>query len=347
MRSDPPRRLPTGRQQAQGSAWAMMSAEERSEVCRQALATIGVSEWTETSSGEWVMSCPLPFGLHAHGDAKPSAALSVRKGLFCCLACNNGGSLAWLVATCTDRPMGEVVQSLSGRSTLGVSEILERLSALWSSPEAPAPLPSYSPAVLAPWMVLHPYVTEVRKVPVERAIRFAIGFDEQRNRVVIPHFWRGRLVGWQSRRLGADGTPKYLSSPDFPRARTIFNFQAGVDALVVESPMSVLVRSDHPHPQATFGAAVSDAQLRLLESARSVTLAMDNDPAGWGATEKIGRALIDFVPVWVVANPFDADMADLSADQFARCMGSRVPFALWRRPEQLLELGSEEVEVCA
>jgi len=306
-----------------------------------------VTEWTETSTGEWILSCPLPFGLHAHGDAHPSAAVSVHKGLFNCLGCNNGGSLAWLVATCTDRSISDVAESLSPTRTLGAEEIVARLSALWASPESPAPLPSYSLAVLDPWLSVHPYLTEVRKIAVERAVEFLVGFDPKRNRVVIPHFWGGSLVGWQSRRLADDGTPKYLSSPDFPKDRTIFHFEPGVDALVMESPMSVLVRSDHPHPQATFGASVTASQLRLLERCRSVTLAMDNDPAGWAATAKMGRALMDYVPLWVIGNPFDADMADLSAEQFASCLESRMPFSTWRPPAQLMELPAGEEQLCA
>lgn len=102
-----------------------------------------------------------------------------------------------------------------------------------------------SAQTLTPWLKLHPWVTETRHVHPEVAMAFRVGYGVfrtpvndtwvQSHRIVLPHFWRGDLVGWQTRRLTEDGTPKYLSSADFPKDLTIFNYQPRQSVVLVES----------------------------------------------------------------------------------------------------------------
>jgi DNA primase len=91
-----------------------------------------------------------------------------------------------------------------------------------------------------------------------------------------------QLVGWQARRLDG-GKPKYKNSPDFPKDTTLFNYDYLRDTVViVESPMSVMRHWHHmPYVEATFGAAITNEQLRLISKHPKVILFLDNDKAGW------------------------------------------------------------------
>jgi DNA primase len=72
-------------------------------------------------------------------------------------------------------------------------------------------------------------------------------------------------------------SPKYKSSKDFPRSRTLFNYDTVTErghrsAILVESPMSVLKaeswvddgHSEFSNTLATFGANVSDEQIEIV-----------------------------------------------------------------------------------
>src|SRR5205814_1612981 len=147
--------------------------------------------------------------------------------------------------------------------------------------------------------------TEGRHIPADTLMKFNVGYGEfklmvgddfvKSERIIIPHFWKGDLVGWQTRRLNKrDGTPKYSSSQDLPKDATIYNYYgAAKPAVVVESPMSVLSKVHcHPGIEATFGAKVTDRQLELLSRHSETTLWFDNDDAGWEATEKVAYELL-------------------------------------------------------
>ena len=216
------------------------------------------------------------------------------------------------------------------------------------------PMPRMDAKVLTPWRAIHPYMTEIRGIAEQTLIDFNVGYGKIRTRlhdgddterryieserIVIPHFWKGTLVGWQTRRLFAsDGTPKYLSSPDFPKDRTLYNYDAKARlAVVVEAPMSVLTKAHlEPRIEGTFGAKVTDRQVRLLSMHPRLILFMDNDEAGWNATRRLGEALEAYSDVWVAANPWAADPGDMDDQTYLGCIEDAVPYSLWSQPTTL------------
>lgn len=169
---------------------------------------------------------------------------------------------------------------------------------------------------------------------------YRVGPAQTSERIVIPHFWKGNLVGWQTRRLGKDGTPKYLSSPDFPKDSTLYNYDAKArTAVVVESPMSVLAAADdEAHYEGTFGAKVTDIQVRLLTMHPRLILWFDNDEAGWKATARVADAALAYCDVWVVDNPWDEDAGGLPRAERERLLAEHlVPYATWRPPTTIRE----------
>jgi hypothetical protein len=118
--------------------------------------------------------------------------------------------------------------------------------------------------------------------------------------------------------------------------------------------MSVLKHCHHLPIEGTFGASVTDRQIRLLARHERVILFMDNDKAGWRAVEgyiegegrkqkviSIGMVerLQPYCEVLVVQNPYAADPGDMDDETVYELARSAVPYAVWQcpEPEELLE----------
>jgi hypothetical protein len=296
------------------------------------------------AQGEIIHTCVLPFGLHSHQDAHPSASLNYLKLVYNCLGCGCSGGLLWFVSSCRGTTAADTRQWLTAKATVDIEDIpafLAYLDSIYSPERAEAePIPRYSPRVLDPWRFIHPYMTEVRGIPIENLRRFDIGYGDieitptfHSERIIIPHYWKGELVGWLSRRIANDGSAKYLNTEGFPKAQTIYNYDPKVPVMVAEGTLSVLAHPDEPHMESTFSAEVTKQQVRLLAEHPRVTLFFDNDTAGWKATLKVGEALLAYTEVEVVQNPYDADPADFGDDYRDLDL---VPFSIWSPPGKLL-----------
>lgn len=342
----------------------LLDDASKERLCRDLLAEFGVTRIRQTVKGELIHSCPLPFGNHAHGDRNPSASLNFRKLTFNCLGCQSSGGLLWFIACCRGEDGLQARKWLEeqtglGQTVMDLSKLLLMIDGMYAKEASmPPPIPSFAPSVLDPWQAIHPYLTiglpefgvPGRGIPEATLERFRVGYAEQypmgldedgderppQERVVIPHWWHGSLVGWQARALARGDEPKYKASPDFPRDRTIFNYQSGVDVIVVESPMSVLRHWHHqPTMMATFGAKVTEEQLGLLRRAKSVTVWMDPDKAGWKATRQLIRELPRHTVLNIVDSPWDADPGDLDDEAVDKLIADAVPWGLWTKPEEL------------
>lgn len=342
---------------------AMLPDDDKQQLCRSLLAEFGADNLT-LRGDEMIHSCVLPFGQHRNGDRNPSASLNWDKLTYNCLGCGNSGGLLWFIGTCRGTSGTEARKWLDDQTGFGadaqdLSSLLEYFDSLYKPKDRPPPLPKMSEAVLKPWMLIHPYMTdpkpEGRGVP-ERAMReFKVGYGVLRtpiqgksapdgkpifvdsHRIIIPHFWRDNLVGWQSRRIVNDGTPKYVNTPDFPKDQSIYNYlRDAPSAVVVESVLSVLSKIHLAHMEATFSASVTDTQVRQLSMHPSVVLFFDNDDAGWKATHHVAEMLEAYSQVMVAANPYAADPADLDDETYLDCVNSAIPYALWNPPKELI-----------
>jgi DNA primase len=186
-------------------------------------------------------------------------------------------------------------------------------------------------------------MTREREVPWETLEHFGVGYTpeyfDHTERIIIPHFWRGELVGWQARRVNPRDEPKYKNSPDFPRDSTYFSepLDKNQPVIVVESPLSVLRHYHHvPNMISTFGATVSDHQIRQLAKFPDVVLWFDNDTAGWVSTQNVGERLARFTSVAAVESTWDADPADLVDEEVEYLISLACPTSIWEPPEQEL-----------
>lgn len=337
--------------------------EEKERLCRSLLAEFGVTQVRPSGDGELIHGCVLPFSDHKDQDLHPTASLNYKKLTYNCLGtCGAGGSLIWFVAICRDTSGEEARRWLADQTGFGseeqsLSSLLEYFDSVYDRDrKIDQPMPKMNAKVLDPWLVLHPYMTEVRGISEETLMKFRVGYGVirlrirgkkyvQSHRIVIPHFWKDDLVGWQTRRLIKDGTPKYKNSPDFPKDRTLYNFDPKQERVVlVESPMNVLSKDHLGHLEATFGARVTDRQMRLISIHHRVVLFMDNDEAGWKATQRLGDFLSSYSIVEVANNPWAADPADMDDETYRGCVEEVIPYALWRPPMEL-KVWEKEMEI--
>lgn len=335
----------------------LMTDQEKEALCRSLLSEFGVTH-VRGYRAELVHGCVLPFKAHQNQDREPTASLNYEKLTYNCLGCGNGGSLLWFIGVMRGISSTEARSWLANETGNGADEqplvsLLQFFDQVYDKKaDRPPPLPNFDPSVLDRWMLVHPWLTDPipeggRGVPLDNVVRFKVGYDpeypvgppEQRilsPRIIFPHFWRGQLVGWQTRRLTADGTGKYKNSTDFPKDETLYNYDLDAEmVVVVESPMSVVSKGHVVHMEATFGADVTDTQCRLLADHRGrVVLWFDNDESGWKGTERLGEYLSAYGPVWVVDSDYDDDPASMTDGQVRALLQDRViPYPLWSPPQ--------------
>ena len=361
--------------------------EIKEEMCRGLLAEFGVTKIsTREPDGELIHCCPMPW----HPEKKPSASLNYKKLTFKCLGCQASGGLLWFIAVCRGvdgrqaRDWVETSSGLGGADGFDLTALLHLIDSVYAERSTtPPPIPVFADRALDQWLGIHPTLTtgvpelgivgrgipeaNLRLMRVGYAPEYPMGKDEHgvpitAERHVIPHFWKGKLVGWQTRRVWDDGTEKYKSTPDFAKDRTLYVPEAyrptkARRVVVVESPASVLRHLHHLPMVATFGANITDSQIRLLAEYDEVIWWPDNDSAGWKATlgwhrlrddsvalgPGSGREefhpgierLAPYTAVSVVDSPWAADAAEMDDETAAELVAAAVPLAVWIPPKTL------------
>jgi hypothetical protein len=314
--------------------------------------------------GEIIHSCCIPNSGHRNGDRNPSASFNFKTLTYNCLGCGSQGGLLWFIGVCRNLDSDEArvwlsKQSGLGRTAMDLSDLLSYLTNLYQREERREQIPKFDATMLDPWLgwdFPHPYLTESGIIPgtkiwgrgIDRATieHFRVGYADEyfdgTERIIIPVFWRGSLVGWQARCLpGYDGSDKYRNSPDFPRDQVLYNEPLSRDVgIVVESPMSVLRHYHHkPNMVATLGAKVGKRQIGALTAGYTkVILWFDNDEAGWKATHTVAQACQRHIRTLVVESPWAADPADLPDEEVERLMTTCVvPYSVWSPPQKLIK----------
>ena len=323
--------------------------------------------------GEHWSSCPLPT--HPGADRSPSFSINEDSLLWNCFTCSDGGSLPLLVMRLEELDWDGAIDWLLPYSDGEIAEndergYLEQLERTLERAESRVErtrreaLPFYSPKVIerlpeAPLELLTKWNITAPETVTEHQIKY----DEERRRykpdkgeyigpaLVIPHFFGGKLVGYQERWLDDDRPkwiPKYTNSDDFPKRQTLYGWDGaledarrGMPVIVVESTMTRARLWELGYSAvATFGASVTGEQLRLLRSLiGGVILTQDNDPAylnkkgqrvegaGKRAVKENANALTDYIPVEILppAGEEKEDLADLDEEVIHSLIERRKP----------------------
>lgn len=295
---------------------------------------------------------------HSNGDAKPSAALNKKSFLYSCFS-YGGGDILWFIRKMENLkwhdPILPYLEKFFIQSDQQSSEnFLAQIHARFPRKLIPTKLPVYSPRLLDAWAWIHPYLTEERGLSEEVICRYQIGYDEKENKIVVPHYWQGKLVGWQKRKMnsshyyrkpGYEIEAKYVDSPEFPKKLTFYNFDEvqkrnETTVVVVESALSVLKAETWKETNviSPFSASCSVEQMNLLAQFERIVIFMDDDIAGWRGALRLGRAMHRTVHVLVVTAPHK-DPDDMTHEEYLHFVNHSVygPVALKQLRDKIKE----------
>lgn len=312
----------------------------------EALAALGVDVVGERRGELWAY-CPLD----SHpGPDRSGTNFSVNRDemTWNCFTCSEGGVLPGLVAAVNgyedeegDPAWQQALRWLAEFSDEAEPEPSEHAAQMAATFEGPPPrakrsagprFPAFTPASISRYQPAPLGLLEKWGIDDESIVElYALRFDPEHERhgyvgpaLIIPHFFRQKLVGYQERWL-QDGrpksVPKYTNTADFPKAETLFGWDQlapGGAVVVVESAMTVVsLACAGIGAVATFGASVSEPQKRLLGSLDGVVLAYDSDRAGEKALRELADDLAEMTPVDIAPQPpgEKADLADLAHDE--------------------------------
>lgn len=316
---------------------------------------LGISV-VQKRGNEWTASCPLPS--HAGADKNPSFGINVEKMVYQCFACG-GGSIIGLVREIEGMEYEEALEWLlpfsdadSEDSNAFVEQIVGYLNRQPKMAESrKVDLPYFSPKVIDPYIENVQDIKEWlddRHISLKVAKQLKIGYDPAHERrdytgeaVIIPHFVKGQLVGYQERWLDENRPKKigkYTNTSEFPKGDTLYNFDDALarkeqPPIIVESALTVArLLSSGYSSMATFGASVTDRQIKKLRAFDHIILSYDNDEAGNKAVTHLVKGLEDYCYVEIV-DPIKmskGDLGDLDDAALDRHLESHVSPAFMR-----------------
>lgn len=294
---------------------------------------VGFEPLGDDGRGNDVGHCLFPQN-HQHGDSTGKFAIHRDKLVYNCWVCG-GGSLLSLAMELFDMDVDDATywiyqftQGTDDRTDIEFRDYL--LEMLEDVEERDETMPYFNERVLERYTdspgyfrsrgisdaVIDEYGLRygnmtMRSAPVKNGEK--IDDDYFGPCAIFPHYWQGKLVGWQQRWIDFDEehikTPKWLAkytnTTDFPKHNTLFNYDKALKArepvVVLESMPAVLFLASHNVPAVSyFGGDIKDAQLRLLRRfTQGVVLAPDNDKTGDRFVNRALQYLERFIPVYI------------------------------------------------
>lgn len=267
--------------------------------------------------------CLDPWKLHKHGDRTGKLAINRAKGVYNCWVCG-GGTILTLIMEVKGLDFDGAIEYLSRFINAFHKESTEefhaRISRLLDNVKnVNRPLPVFNDQVLTKFTDAVPWGT-TRYISDSVIEFFKIGMANSHYKfnsesgsyegqaVILPHFWQGKLVGWQERWIS--DTPswigKYTNTSDFPRETTVWglDFAKTIDKrpILCESVPTALRLISEGHPAiATFGSQITKDQCKHLRCfQQGIILSPDNDTAGYKWYEQAVNQLQRFVPLYLM-----------------------------------------------
>jgi hypothetical protein len=296
--------------------------------------------------------CPFPEN-HTHGDTTGKFSINREKKVYNCWVCC-GGSLLSLTMELYGFDVDEAttwLRQFAVSDTRSDREFQDYLLAMLGDAEKHVKtMPYFNERVLDRFTDNHDYFLErgIRSEVIEKYnLRFGKSVmkaspmkrdgEGQTHKTesdyfgpaaIFPHYWNGKLVGWQHRWVDYPSDkskdpdwpkwlPKYTNTTDFPKDDTLFNYDEALKSsqpvIVCESVATVLWLAGYGKVAVSyFGSKINDVQLRLLRRLNhGVILAPDNDSTGDSLLGKAIPYLERFIPVWHADKVDSAVGADL------------------------------------
>lgn len=281
--------------------------------------------------------CPDIWHLHKNGDTTGKFAIHRDKKVYHCWVCG-GGTLLSLAMAIWDLSEDDAIDKLMTFCDESSDEnFAQEIDVLLSDELKRNPItPYFNHRILDTFTqdddILELFL-ENRRISKKVATSHSIRFTPSAKRVgkkgtyegpgiIFPHFWNSRLVGWQTRWIGADlpsWLPKYTNTKDFPKRWTIYNYESvyfspGPIIAVESIPTALFLESLGYSSIATFGGSITDEQLDLLKKCQQgIILAPDNDSVGIKSISSIAK-LERYISIKVVEPIGKEDSGDDLAD---------------------------------
>lgn len=339
---------------------------------------LGIEFGFRHSENQLMFHCPNLEGNHRNGDANPSFGFKKDRLVFNCFVCGGGNIIDLIRMMNPGFSQENALQYAETYADFNISQedfVNKIQTILHPSDEVETYMPDYPIDSLFQYRKIHPYLLE-RGITRETIIEMQVGYDEEHDCIVIPHFFMGKLVGIQKRHITQDDEgnylcercketekkriPKYKNTPNFPKVNTLYGYdhlkqmikeEKTSSAIVVESPMSALklMSLGYNRTVATFGQ-FSKEQAMLLIAVERVYYWPDNDPAGWNNTHKIMNVLMPYTDLRIVpvVSKEKGDAADLqTSEEVRRHLEAAYPAALFglHSKEKLLSLDEFEAQI--
>jgi DNA primase len=308
----------------------------------------------EHRNGEDIGYCPDFWGLHKHGDTTGKFAINREKRVYHCFVCSGGTllSLAMEHNQMDEETATEWLYQFAHGDTRTDTEFVDDFMKLLDdyAEKKGDRMPYFNEHVLKQFDAAY-HALDLDGEPIswyeergiseeiQQAYRLCYGANHKKVApirggekiaedyfgpcIAFPHFWEGRLVGWQHRWLnhGKDTPkwlPKYTNTSDFPKKQTLYNYDRAIKhpasrVVVVEScPTAGFLESMKIPAVGAFGSGITEGQLRLLRRfTEGVIFAPDNDKPGVKFAN-IGRAYLErYIDVTVLKPVELGEGADL------------------------------------
>lgn len=256
--------------------------------------------------------CPVHAKVTGREDRSPSWSMNSSTGLWICFSCGARGTLSMLVSELTgDKDSILTVHKLIIDSTL-------------SRLQTPEELKTYVPV---DWVAFGKFqkvpqkMLDLKNLDSEAAWKYGIRWDTSNKCWVTPIVSPlGELRGWQAKKVGwVRNFPEGVK-----KSETLFGIERFMSstAILVESPLDVVRFAglfDKPQCLASFGATVSDEQIRILSDfADRLIVAMDNDEAGLASSMRLAKRLPNFrkgIKWFNYSHTSAKDIGDMSDDE--------------------------------
>lgn len=284
--------------------------------------------------------CPNLEGNHRNNDANPSFGFREDKLVFNCFLCGGGNVIDLVRMMRPGLTQEDALKYAEQFADFNISQedFVNKIQQLLNPQEETKVMTEYPTDSLFQYRKIHPYLLD-RGITKDTIIEMQVGYDEEHDCIVFPHFFLGKLIGMQKRHITQNGqgeyvcqrctdngkrsVPKYINTPNFPKVNTLYGYdhlkekitEEGISSvIVVESPMSALklMSFGFNRTVATFGQ-FSKEQAMLLLAVERVYYWPDADAAGWKNVHRIMDALMSYTDLRIVpVLPFEkGDPGDL------------------------------------
>lgn len=297
------------------------------------LLTLGVE--TTQRGDELLGLCPMHLERTGREDNNPSWSMNAETGVHHCFSCGYKGTLLTLVGEIKEftTQWGRVdfdaaKDWLRGNIEVNFEYLARQLEEARNS-YVPIPAPvGMSEARLAIFDGAVPdWALSARDLTQDSCTLYGVKWKQSNNSWITPirDSQSGKLMGWQEK----SQTERFFRNrpTGVAKSKTLFGLDIfkGGTMIVVESPLDAVKLASLGvfGGVSTFGASISDDQIRLMKAADKLIIAMDNDLAGRKASaDMLERTRKEGMECWFLNYQGSEykDLGDMPEDLVHYCL---------------------------